>query len=111
VLLGKFPDRAALLRRQEELRSQQFEVEEIAEAAGQPQALSLGRFDDPGAAEAALAQLRQRGLRGATVVMQSPPQTQYWLRVAQADGATRASLAQLPQAAPLGAFAPCAKAH
>ncbi len=110
VVLGPFPAPDALRRRRDALQRQGFEVEEIGTASGEPSALAFGRFDEPAAAEAALSRLRQRGLSGASVVTLSPPSTQHWLRVAQADVALRERLAQLPQAAAGAGFVPCAKA-
>jgi hypothetical protein len=110
VVLGPFTAPDALRRRRDALQRQGFEVEEVGTASGEPSALSFGRFDDPAAAEAALSRLRQRGLSGASVVTLSAPSTQHWLRVAQADGALRERLAQLPQAAAGAGFVSCARA-
>ncbi|MCK7492612.1 MAG: hypothetical protein MZW92_14355 [Comamonadaceae bacterium] len=54
--------------------------------------LVLARHDQREDAERALAQVAERGVRGARVVALPPPPLQHWLRVARADAELRAVL-------------------
>jgi hypothetical protein len=107
VYMGAYPDAETLQRKQQELYRMRDSLEEIALPAEGPYGLSLGRFASRGAAERALAQWQERGIRTARVVQASPAATQQWLRVERADPALAAQLVAL-RAGPLGkGFAPC----
>jgi hypothetical protein len=109
VVLARFSDPASLARRQEDLRRQGFEVEDGAAAGASPAELSIGRFDDKAAADAALVRMQQRGWSNARL---SPPSVtpQYWLRIDRADAAQRERLLGLLPALPgASGFGPCPK--
>ena len=63
------------------------------------QGLSLGRYNQPEAADAALTQLRNRGIRTARVVNVRPAMTVQLLRVPEADEPAQVKLStlKLPQ--------------
>jgi hypothetical protein len=109
IYLGKFPDRAAMARRQDELRRQGYTADVVGNPPQLQPGLSLGRFDGREAADAALTQIQERGLRNAKLMAAPAPEDVHWLRAAQADAALRARLAALPAAALGSGFAPCAK--
>jgi len=108
VYMGAYPDAETLQRKQQELYRIRDSLEEIAVPAEGPYGLSLGRFASRGAAERALGQWQERGIRTARVVQASPPAAQQWLRVERAEPALAAQLVAL-KSSPLGnGFAPCA---
>jgi hypothetical protein len=67
----------------------------------------LSQHDSEAAAEAALTASLQRGVRTARVVAQPQPPPQLWLRLANADAATRKALETVSLPVGAGAFAPC----
>jgi hypothetical protein len=114
VVLGPYSNREALQKKREELgrlRLTSFEALDLPAdgAAATPQpGFALGRFDTRAAAEAALADFNQRGVRTARVVQLRAAGGESRLRI---EGATAAQAEQLRglSAAVLGAgFAPCA---
>lgn len=107
VYLGRFPDREALARRVDELRRARVDHEELAGRAELEPGLSLGRFDQRGAAERSLEQLAQRGVRGARVVELVAPTTQHLLRVQTADKALAARVQALRSDTLGRGFVPC----
>ncbi|MBL8348801.1 MAG: SPOR domain-containing protein [Burkholderiaceae bacterium] len=107
VYMGRFAERELLQRKLDELRRLKIEVEELHGAAALQPGLSLGRYDERGAADAALARLAQRGVRTARVVTLRPAQRQTTLRIAAADATTRARLAGLTMPSGPG-FGACA---
>jgi hypothetical protein len=107
LYVGKLADHDSLLRRQDELRRSGFSAEEVQTQPALQPGLSLGRFADRAAAEAALAELTQRGLRGAKVVALAATSST-WIRVPRADPALRERLTALPAEAFGGGFVPCA---
>lgn len=111
VYLGPFTTPDTLQKKAEELRRLQTAFEEVRSPAELAPGLSLGRFDSRAAAEAALAQASQRGVRSARVVTVVEPATVYALRVERADAALVAQIAALGgevRGAPLGkAFTAC----
>jgi len=111
VYLGPFTAPDALQKKAEELRRLQTAFEEVHSPAELAPGLSLGRFDSRAAAEAALAQSSQRGVRSARVVTVVEPATVHALRVERADAALAAQIAALGgevRGVPLGkAFTAC----
>lgn len=107
VYMGRFADHEALQRKLDELKRLKIDAEELHGAASLQPGLSLGRHDERGAADAALARLSQRGVRTARVVTLRPAQHQTTLRIAAADAATRARLAGLTMPSGPG-FVDCA---
>lgn len=108
VYLGRFADDAAMARRRDELRRQLVNVDEVRNSPDLQPGLQLGRYDTRAAADAALAQLVQQGVKTARVVTINAPVVVTLLRVERADGAVAARLAQL-NLPPAGAgFRPCA---
>lgn len=92
VYMGRYADRAALLRKQDELKRLKLNAEELRDAPELQPGLSLAHFADKTAAEAELARLVQRGLRSAKVVTLTPPVSVAMLRIPAADAALRARL-------------------
>ena len=113
VYLGRFTATEALQKKIEELRRPSAPFEELQGPPELAPGLSLGRFDSRTAADRALEQLSQRGVRTARVVALSEPTTMTMLRVERADAALALELAALGgdvKGRPLGrAFGPCAK--
>lgn len=108
IYMGPYPDREFIERKKAELGRIRGGIthEEVSAPAALAGGLSLGRFPSPGAANATLAQYRLRGIRTARVVVSTPGTPVRYLRVAQADAATAARLAELKL--PAGrAFSPC----
>ncbi len=95
IYMGRYPDREALQRKQEELRRMKVEFEELRNAPEFQPGLSLGRFNDRAGADAALADLTQRNVRTAKVLTLTAPTTLQVLRVSRADEALASKLAAL----------------
>lgn len=111
VYMGKYPNRDLLVKKQEELARRRVAFEDVNSPAALDPGLSLGRFDERAAADAALAQFAQQGIHTAKVLELTPPASSFRLRVAQADAALAAQLAELKGDALLGKpFAACVKA-
>lgn len=108
VYQGRFIDDAAMAKRREELRRQQIGVEELQNSPDLQPGLLFGRFDSRAAADDAIAQLAQRGVKNARVVTITAPVLLTLLRVERADAALAARLSQL-NLPPVGSgFKPCA---
>lgn len=108
VYLGKFPDEAALAKRRDELRRAQIPFDELRSASDLQPGLSFGRYENRAAADAALEDVRNRGVKAARVVTMTPAATVTMLRVERADPALATRLTQLALP-PLGTgFKPCA---
>ncbi len=85
----------------QELQQANVAFEEITEPKELSSGLALGRYASVEAAEAALAQFNQVGVRAARVLPLTAPQTVNWLRLEQAEPALAAQARSL-QLAPLG---------
>ena len=108
VYMGAYPDRDAMLRKEQELGRLRDSLEEVAVASEGPYGLSLGRYPTRGAAERALAQYQERGIRTARVLQASPPVVLQTMRVERPEPALATQLAAL-RAEPLGkGFVACA---
>jgi hypothetical protein len=107
VYMGGYPDRETLQRKIEEIGRTRVSFEEVTVPGEGAFGLSLGRYDDKAAADRALAQVQQRGIRTARVV-QGPPAVSHVLRVEHAEPALAAQLAALKVDALGKGFVPCA---
>ena len=109
VYMGKFADREARSKKEEELNRRRLPYEEVRDNPALEQGLSLGRFDDRASANRALEQFTQQGVRTARVVELAAASSSHWVRLEKADTALAARLAtQKPQLLGKG-FAACAK--
>lgn len=108
VYQGRFADDAAMARRREDLRRQQIGVEELRSSPDLQPGLLFGRFDSRAAADDAVAQLAQRGVKNARVVTITAPVVVTLLRVERADAALAARLSQLNLPPAGSGFKPCA---
>lgn len=102
LYMGKYPNHDALVKKADELKRLKVPAEEVRNAPELEQGLSLGRFDNRPAADKALADLAQRGVRTARVVSLSPAAVSHMLRVERADATLQARLAGLRADALLG---------
>lgn len=107
VYMGPFADAAALRAKQEEVRRLRLEPEELAPPGDLAPGLVLSRHTTKDAAEAALAQLTQRGVRTARVATLPAPPPTHWLRVARADVRLQERLLSLRPPALALPFAAC----
>jgi hypothetical protein len=111
VYQGKFADNAALQRRRAELQRQQITAEPVVSSPDLEPGLSFGRYDTRTAADAALAQLQQQGVRPSRIVTINFPVVVTLLRVERADGPLAARLTQLNLPPAGSGFRPCAMAN
>ena len=95
VYMGKYADRNGLVKKEDELKRRNVAYEEVTGTAALAPGLSLGRFDEQAAADAALLQFTQQGIRTARVVQTLAPKPSHHLRVEKADAALAARLAAL----------------
>ena len=91
VYMGKYDSPDALNKKRGELRYLNVPSEPVRNTALEP-GLSLGVFDTQEAANNALNQLTQRGVRTARVLQERPEAQGLQLRVPQADEAMRNQL-------------------
>lgn len=108
VYQGRFADDTAMARRRDDYRRQQITAEEVRNSPDLQPGLQFGRYDTRAAADAALAQLVQQGVKSARVVTINIPVVVTLLRVERADGALAARLAQLNLPPAGSGFRPCA---
>ncbi len=108
VYMGRYPNREALAKKEEELKRTRVAFQLVNEPADYAMGFSLGRFDERSAAERALEQFSQRGVRSARVVELAAPATLHLLRVANADAALAERLSALRLPALGRGFVPCA---
>ena len=87
VYIGRFPTREALAKKEEELKRTRVVYEEVSTPLELSYGFSLGRFEQRAAADSALEQMTQRGIRTARVVELVAPVTQHMLRIEKADKA------------------------
>jgi hypothetical protein len=95
VYFGPFADTAALRAREEELARLKIALQPLTAPSNLVPGLMLAPHDEREAADAALAALAQRGVRGAQVVALPPPPPQHWLRAPQADAELQTRLLAL----------------
>jgi hypothetical protein len=107
VYQGRFADDTAMARRRDDYRRQQITAEEVRNSPDLQPGLQFGRYDTRAAADAALSQLTQQGVKAARVVTINIPVVVTLLRVERADGALAARLAQLNLPPAGSGFRPC----
>ncbi len=108
VYMGKYPNREALTKKEDELRRRKLNYELIEDNATLAPGLSLGRYEDRALAAKALEQFARQGIQTARVVELAPASTRQWLRVDKADAAVAAKLAALKADALGKGFVACA---
>jgi hypothetical protein len=108
VFMGKYPNHDALAKKEEELRRRKVDFDEVTAPADLDPGLSLGRFDQRPAADAALAELGRQGIHTARIIELKPASSAHLLRVDQADPVLAGKLAALKVDALGKGFAPCA---
>ena len=91
IYMGKYISKAAMNRKRQMLEQLGLPFEPPLSPMLNP-GLSLGSFASKGEAEAALAQMNQRGLRSAKVMLERPELPSLWLRLPAADAAMRTRL-------------------
>jgi hypothetical protein len=109
IYMGRYADREMLQRKLAELKRLKIDGDDLRGTPELQPGISLGRFDDQASANAAMAQMAQRGLRTARVITLRQAQSQTVLRVPAADATLRARLAGLQLPSGPG-FVPCATA-
>lgn len=109
VYMGGYPDRDTLKRKEDEIAKVGVRFDEAALPNDGPFGLVLGRYDDRTSADRALAQLQQRGVRSARVVVGTPPLISHVLRVEHAEPAQATQLLALKSDALAKGFAACAR--
>lgn len=92
VYMGPYPSAEQIQRKREELGRAKVTFDEVDAPAALKNGLSLGRFDDRAAADAALAQFAKRNVRSAKVVEQTPAGAFHRLRADKVDTETAARL-------------------
>ena len=107
IYMGRYADRETLLRKLAELKRMKLNAEDLHSAPALQPGINLGHFDNLAAANAAMAQMAQRGVRTARVITLRQAQSQTVLRVPAADASQRARLAGLQLPSGPG-FLPCA---
>jgi hypothetical protein len=107
VYMGRYADRETLQRKLAELKRLKLDGEDLRSPPELQPGISLGRFDSQDSANAAMAQMAQRGLRTARVIVLRQAQSRTVLRVPAADALLRARLAGLQLPSGPG-FLPCA---
>ncbi|MDB5938293.1 MAG: putative signal peptide protein [Polaromonas sp.] len=99
IYMGKYISREAMNRKRAKLQQLGLAFEPPVSPKLNP-GLSLGSFASRDEAEKALAEMNQRGIRSARVMLERPELPSLWLRLPAADAAMRAQLEALkPQLA------------
>jgi hypothetical protein len=110
VYMGKYSSRDALVKKTDELKRLKIPFEEVRNAPELEDGLALGRYDNRAAADKALADVAQRGVRTARVVQLAQPTLVHTLRVERADAALQSRLSGLRAEALQGhTFTACAR--
>lgn len=110
VVMGRFANREAQLRREQELARLRVPFEPLRGVPELEPGLLLGRHGQREGAEAALAQLTQRGVQTARVAELPVPPASVMLRVERADPELAARVSGLRLDALGKGFAACARA-
>jgi hypothetical protein len=109
VYMGRYANREALQRKEQELGRIRVPFDEMSGAPELEPGLSLGRFADRDAAEAAMDQLAQRGIHTARIVDLGRSDARHMLRVERADPELAAKVAGLRLDALGKGFSACAR--
>lgn len=107
LYMGRFADAETLQKKEAELQRRRVPFEPVHGSPELEPGLSLGRFAERAAADTALAQLTQRGVRSARIVTLTEPARAHLLRVNQPDAALQAQLAGLKVPALGSGFRAC----
>ncbi|NDP62435.1 SPOR domain-containing protein [Polaromonas sp.] len=91
IYMGKYISKAAMNRKRQMLQQLELPFEPPLSPMLKP-GLSLGSFASRTDAEEALAQMNQRGLRSAKVVLERPELPSLWLRLPAVDSRMRTRL-------------------
>ncbi len=91
IYMGKYISKEAVDRKRVKLEQLGLTFEPPVSPLLNP-GLSLGSFGSKADAENALAQMEQRGLRSAKVILERPELPSLWLRLPAADASMRAKL-------------------
>ena len=91
IYMGKYISKAAMNRKRQVLQQLGLPFEPPLSPMLNP-GLSLGSFASKDEAESALAQMNQRGLRSAKVVLERPELPSLWLKLPAVDAAMRTRL-------------------
>ena len=110
VYMGKYETPELMARKQVEVGRTRIEFEELRNAPELEPGLALGRYETREAAERALAQYTQRGLRSARVVELVAASSSHVLRIEKAGSAVLAQATALRSDALGDGFTPCASA-
>ena len=94
IYMGKYVSKAAMNRKRQMLEQLGLPFEPPLSPMLNP-GLSLGSFASKDEAEAALAQMNQRGLRSAKVMLERPELPSLWLKLPAADASMRTRLDML----------------
>lgn len=108
VVMGRFPDRDAMLAKAAELKKLGVKYDELTAPATLVPGLRLGNFSDKYGAEAALNSVSQKGVRTARVEPLPTGPMQQWLRAPKADAELQTRLRSLPNDRLGAGFRPCA---
>jgi hypothetical protein len=109
VYMGKYPNRETMQKKADELKRLRINFEEVRGVPDLEEGLALGRYENRAAADKALAEVAQRGVRTARVTT-LPGSALHHLRVERADATLQTRLAGLRAEALQGrVFSPCAK--
>ena len=99
IYMGKYISKAAMNRKRQMLQQLELPFEPPLSPMLNP-GLSLGSFASRAEAEEALAQMNQRGLRSARMMLERPELPSLWLKLPAVDAAMRTQLDALkPQLA------------
>jgi hypothetical protein len=109
VYMGRFADTTAQRTKEDELRRLKLTFDEVRTPPDLTPGLALSRHDSREAADAALAQANQRGVRSARVVALPSTAQQHWLRTPRADRDIQNRLAGLKPPVITAPFVRCAK--
>ena len=108
VYMGKYDSPDLLARKEDELKRRKVEYTALQGNPALEPGLLLGRFDERGAADKALAQLVRQGVRSAHVVETAASASAHTLRITRADPPLAAQLTALTGDALGRGFTPCA---
>lgn len=108
LYMGRFPNREALAKKEDELKRSRVSYQEVSTPSEYTPGLTLGRFGDRTAAERALEQFGQRGVRSARIVELAAPATLHMLRAENADAALAERLTAIRSPALGRGFVACA---